>query len=180
MRRFGAVLILVILLAGCSDPAPVPDQAPIAKGSPAAGKELDPCKLPSRAELIAVLGAEPLAPEPDVGVSLRQCSWFDAAGTRYAVVQLLNAVRPDVTDPDGYGWTRKAFDERWKADAKAVRGLGDSAWYLVAEDGGTLFVLNGDFGISVGLVYMDPKNRPAAAAMMAVLKPFAVAISGRG
>ena len=179
MRKYLAVLLLAAALAGCSSTSSAQGSASTGGPSPT-GKALDPCRLPSRADLRAVLGGDPLGADPDDGVSGIQCSWFDATGARYAVVELLHSQDPSVNAPDGYGWTRENFDGMWDQDATAVQDIGDSAWYVVDEDSGTLYVLKGQFGYAVGLVSMKAEGRPSGPAMLASLKPFAVAIGRRG
>jgi hypothetical protein len=173
MRRLGTLLLLAAMLAGCSDSA-----APAAQGN-GSSHGLDPCRMASRADLKTVLGGEPLGPQPDIGVSVKQCSWFETTGARYAVVELLDPVTTDSTPPDGYGWTREDFDSSWDEDASPVDGLGDSAWYAVDDDSGTLYILKGQLGYAVGLDYMDAKNRPDKEQILAALKPFAVAVGAK-
>jgi hypothetical protein len=188
MRRLVTLLYMasvLVLIAACgratghlsADGGPAAGSAGPAQPSGAAVTAVDPCTLPTAEEIAAALGQRPDGPGRTTSTPATNCFWTSPSGDRWVGVGLDQAGGfRDI--PDGFGWSRKEFDDLHIGE-QPVDGVGDAAWFLVWADSGHLSVLKGEFAFNVYLVFNRAKDRLPPDALVAALRPFAIGIASR-
>ncbi len=143
-RRLGIVIVLVLVLAGCSrnaSPPAAPETtaaeastsgavAPSPKGE--AGNIPDPCTLLSDADVTQLTGRDITQIDrdgADANASTRYCQWQQSSGQLAVFISRVTA--------DGFNVA--------KADTPSIPGVGDDAYF---KDG-HLFVLSGPMQVDV-------------------------------